>query len=109
MICRILVNELVWEMSDAGYVRADRRQLRGPSGELSDVMWKLRLPASKQGHSHRARYYFTEFGRCTIGKAPAARGRGFLVQVICRKNPPSSDVAFHDKFQVALLPRGGKR
>jgi hypothetical protein len=53
----------------------------------------------------RARFYFTERGWDRVGRfvAREARRKGFLIRVIRRKNPPTSQIVYRDDFQVALL------
>jgi hypothetical protein len=57
----------------------------------------------------RARFYFTERGWNKVGRFVAgyARKKGFLMQVIRRKNPSASQIVYQDDRQMALLPSNG--
>ena len=57
----------------------------------------------------RARFYFTERGWNKVGRFVAgyARKKGFLMQVIRRKNPSASQIVYQDDLQMALLPSNG--
>ena len=115
MIYRIQIDEGVWEfVEEEDNHMVTRYHLRGPSGELSDVMWELNLPVPKTNFvSHRARFYFTERGWKQIGRhlAAEAKRRGHVVKVIRRKNPADANIAYADELQIALLParkKGGR-
>jgi hypothetical protein len=59
--------------------------------------------------NRRARFYFTERGWDKVGRFVArhARRKGFLTQVIRRKNPAASQIVYQDELQIALLPSNG--
>jgi len=64
-------------------------------------------PRKNKHFSRKARFYFTELGYDTFGRRlrDIAQHRGYPVKVIKRKNPKASDVAYKDKYQVAVLPK----
>jgi hypothetical protein len=83
------------------------RRFGGPGyGRLADVMQDrgLRRPRTS---NPRLRYYFTDLGWQMVGRHVAAEARriGHLVKVVREKNPLPSQVAYRDRYQVAILPR----
>ena len=54
----------------------------------------------------KAKFYFTEKGWKTVGRAIAKRLRSMDIpfRLIQRKNPLASDCVYSDPYQVALLP-----
>lgn len=88
-----------------------RKRLIGAGfGTLANVMDErgLRTPALMNA---RARFYFTELGWRQVGRFVASRARqmGHAVKVIRRKNPRSSEIAYRDAYQLALLPSRSRR
>jgi hypothetical protein len=57
----------------------------------------------------RARFYFTERGWNQVGRfvAREAREKGFVMQVIRRKNPTASQIVYQDEIQIAILAASG--
>jgi hypothetical protein len=75
-------------------------------GWLADVMEDRGLTAPDTKNP-RLRYYFIELGWRAIGRHVVAEARrlGHLVKVIRQKNPRESQIAFRDKFQIAILQK----
>ncbi len=81
------------------------REMVGAGTCFGPIMNRHGLPAPPI-RNPRARFYFTESGWNKVGRFVAAYGRkkGFIMQVIRRKNPPASQIIYQDNLQVALLP-----
>jgi hypothetical protein len=105
MIYRILIDERWQQWDEEKQMYYFMKELKGAAVGLSDLMWKLKLPAPLITNP-RARFYFTELGWRKIGcvLASEAKKRGHVVQVMRRKNPRRSQIVFADKLQMAILP-----
>jgi len=114
MIYRILV-----DTSDEAFLGArppeftrSETVLRGAGFCLGDAMEGLpapegfRISGGSGLRNRRARFYFTDQGWRRFGRhiAAEAKRRGHIVKVICRKNPRPSQIAYADRWQLALLP-----
>jgi hypothetical protein len=73
--------------------------------EMRDMGFK----PPKKHFNMRAKFYFTELGWDTFGRKlyTIAIQKGYGPKVITLKNPKRSDTAYHDSYQVAILPRKG--
>jgi hypothetical protein len=74
------------------------------NAQLADEAWgDLPMPLVS---NPRVRFWFTERGWRAYGLrvAAGARASGRAYRVLRRKNPPRSDVAYRDEWQLALLP-----
>jgi hypothetical protein len=80
------------------------QKMTGAGECFGEIMFARRL-RSPLIRNRRARFYFTERGWDEVGRyvASEARGKGFLMRVIRRKNPEASQIVYRDAFQVALL------
>ncbi|KAB2913714.1 MAG: hypothetical protein F9K29_15930 [Hyphomicrobiaceae bacterium] len=95
----------VWLRLAARPIDEKRRLIGAGFGALARIMDErgLKAPALE---NPRARFYFTDLGWQRVGRFVAGRARqmGHVVKVIRRKNPPSSQIAYRDAYQLAHLP-----
>jgi hypothetical protein len=79
--------------------------LAGPvrSGAPVDALHGLRMPRLR---NRRARFWFTAAGwrRFGLPLVAAHEAAGLRARVLRRKKPRDSEVAYRDRWQVALLP-----
>jgi hypothetical protein len=100
--------ELVWQFVLPA-TREDQK-MTGAGTCFGNIMFMHGLPAPLI-QNPRARFYFTEKGWNKVGRfvTSEAQKKGFVMRVIRRKNPASSQIVYRDDLQVALLPTNWKR
>jgi len=111
VIYRILLDSVIYlpaSPSDEGdgdtRDRPSGSDLRGAFSAGLGAGWRdLPMPGV---HDRRLRFWFTEAGWRQYGQdvCAAAKADGHIVRVLRRKNPRRSQVAYRDRYQVALLP-----
>jgi hypothetical protein len=107
MIYRVLLDSIEFVPVESGEeedveARPSRTAMRGAfTAGLCDVWDELPMP---RVDDPRLRFWFTEAGWRRFGRAVCAKARadGHVVRVIRRKNPPASEVAYGDDWQLAL-------
>jgi hypothetical protein len=112
VIYRLIGQSLVGipDETGEGDVQVPSGPLGGPmsSGVRPDPLKGLRYPRLQ---NRRVRFWFTEAGRRRVGLplVAAHEAADLRVRVLRRKNPRDSEVAYRDRWQVALLPPSRSR
>jgi hypothetical protein len=80
----------------------------GPASipELADFMEEIGLAGPRKLRNPRAEFYFTELGYTLFGKRLATKARqlGYEMRVKGLRNIGKNNIAYQDKFQMAVLP-----
>jgi hypothetical protein len=107
VIYRLISQSLVDVPDETGesLVEVPIGPLVGPmsTGVPMDTLDGLRIPRLR---NRRVRFWFTAAGwrRFGLPLVAAHEAAGLRVRVLRRKNPLDSEVAYRDRWQVALLP-----